>query len=93
MALFKYPAYYQLCTFGATIDTEASAEVQFAKELECGSVKCGNTNTSWSSFVPMCVRLSALKLGMELKIFWFLYLLFRSLASHVGLYLVLMTYW
>ena len=42
----------KLCTVGATIDTEASAEVQFAKELECGSVKCGSTNTSWSSFVP-----------------------------------------
>ena len=66
MALFKYPA-YQLCTFGATIYTEASAEVQFAKELECGSVKCGNTNTSWSSFVSLSVRISAHKLGMELK--------------------------
>ena len=49
-------------------------------ELECGSVKCGNTNTSWSSFVPMSVRVSAHKLGVELKIVCFLYLLFRSLA-------------
>ena len=67
MAPFKYPA-YQLCTVGATIDSEANAEVQFAKELECGSVKCGNTNTNWSSFVPMSVRVSAYKLGVELKI-------------------------
>ena len=38
LAHFKYPAYYQLCTVEATIDTEASAEAHFAKELECVKV-------------------------------------------------------
>ena len=53
-AHFNYPAYHimQLCTVGATIDSESGAEA-FFQELEFGSVKCGSTNTSWSSFVSV----------------------------------------
>ena len=54
------------------------AQKPILPELECGSVKCGNT--SWSSFVSLSVRVSAHTLGMQLKIVCFLYFLFRSLA-------------
>ena len=47
--------------------TVRQVQKSILQELEFGSVKCGNINTSWSSFVSLSVRVSAHKLGVKLK--------------------------